>query len=241
MDLEPYINELKQTALSSGWQVEGSLETQLWLYRPGKADSKRFYISAGIHGDEPAGPWAVMNLVRDTAWLEELEVWIFPLLNAEGVSRGIRENPQGLDLNRDYNQPQSPEIRRHVDILKTLPRFDACVCLHEDWEYGGSYLYFLREDPEPAWAIPVLDAMARHIPVETSPVIDGFEAVQGRIERSQAMVDRPEWPEALYLARYHTHCCFTLETPSVFELNRRVAALEAAVKTLAEKVRGDRS
>lgn len=237
MDIESYFKLLTEVAGSNGWNLKGSPETLVWLHRPGPAGAGKLYVSAGIHGDEPAGPWAVMDLAKEAAWAEGLEVWIFPLLNPEGIRRGIRENAQDLDLNRDYNNPQSPEIRKHVDILKTLPQFDACLCLHEDWEAQGCYLYFLREDPGPAWALPVLEAMACHIPVETSPTIDGFEAIKGRIERNRAMVDRPEWPEALYLAKYHTHCCFTLETPSSFPLPNRVKALGSGVKAVAGEVR----
>jgi murein peptide amidase A len=238
MNVASYLEELKKVAAFSDWKSHGTAETLLFFHQSTGQAKGSLYISAGIHGDEPAGPWAVLELMKNSAWANDLDLWIFPLLNPEGLAQGTRENGSGLDLNRDYNGPQSLEISRHVQILQTLPRFDATVCLHEDWEASGCYLYYLRDDPRANVSTAVLEAMSRHIPIETSPCIDGFEAQQGRIERTLAMVERTEWPEALYLARHHSDCCLTLETPSAFDLAQRVRAHVAGVQALAARVAG---
>jgi hypothetical protein len=43
--------------------------------------------------------------------------------------------------------------------------------------------------------------------------------------------ERPQWPEAIWLAQNHTDRNVTLEAPSAQDLERRVAAHCAAVKS----------
>ena len=35
----------------------------------------RIYLSAGIHGDEPAGPLAALRLLRENNWPADSEIW----------------------------------------------------------------------------------------------------------------------------------------------------------------------
>ncbi|MGE3311740.1 MAG: succinylglutamate desuccinylase/aspartoacylase family protein [Limisphaerales bacterium] len=118
--------------------------------------SPRIYVSAGIHGDEPAGPLAVRRLVAEDALPRDAWVWLCPCLNPTGFRRNTRETIDGLDLNRDYREPRSPEVRTHVAWLDSLPDFDLTVCLHEDWEAAGFYLYELNPENRPSLAPPTL-------------------------------------------------------------------------------------
>ena len=81
----------------------------VFLSRLGRT-GPRFYLSAGIHGDEPAGLLALHDLIRDDAWPDHLNLGICPCLNPQGFERGTRENASGHDLNRDYRTPRrSPQ------------------------------------------------------------------------------------------------------------------------------------
>src|SRR5579862_8056795 len=59
----------------------------------------RVYISAGIHGDEPAGPLAIRQLLQENRWPADMAFWICPCLNPSGFINNRRENPEGVDLN----------------------------------------------------------------------------------------------------------------------------------------------
>ena len=50
-----------------------------------------------------------------------------------------------IDLNRDYRNSRSLEIKGHIETLLTLGRFDASMMLHEDYEGIGAYLYELND------------------------------------------------------------------------------------------------
>ena len=198
----------------------------------------RVYLSAGIHGDEPAAPLALLSLL-ESGEFDDRAVWFLcPLLNPEGFLRGTRENAAGIDLNRDYRHLVSPEISAHVAWLRRQPNFDLAICVHEDWESGGFYLYELNPDNRPSLAKAMIDAASRVCPIETSPLIDGREAKAGIIRPVLDPAERELWPEALYLQVHHTRLSYTLETPSSRLLETRVAALRAAIlRALAQMPR----
>jgi hypothetical protein len=109
-------------------------------HRPG------VYISAGIHGDEPAGPLAVRQLLLQNRWPTHLDLWLCPCLNPTGFPINRRQNAQGIDLNRQYLQPTAPETLAHISWLGHQPPFGLCLCLHEDWEADGFYVYELNPE-----------------------------------------------------------------------------------------------
>jgi len=191
----------------------------------------RLYASAGIHGDEPAGPLAIHRLIAANAFPSHAWLWVCPCLNPTGFLRNTREAASGYDLNRDYRQPRSAEIRAHVAWLEQQPLFDVTLCLHEDWEAAGFYLYELNPDARPSLAPPTLQAVATVCPIDHSQLIDGREARQGLICPTLDPAGRPEWPEALYLLQNKTRLSYTLESPSDFPLEVRVQALATAAKS----------
>ena len=78
----------------------------------------RIYVSAGIHGDEPAGSLALLALLRQN-WFDGRISWQLLLaLNPGGLARGIRETPAGLDANRDYRHGETEEVRAHLTWLR---------------------------------------------------------------------------------------------------------------------------
>ena len=194
---------------------------------------RRLYISTGIHGDEPAGPLAVLQLLRENLWPADMALWLCPCLNPAGFTLNRRENPAGIDINRDYRHFQSAEARAHAAWLETQPQFDFSLCLHEDWESQGFYLYETNPHGLPSFAEKIIDNVAAVCPIDRSPVIEGWPAQNGIIRPLLKPEVRPQWPEALYLiAHQKTRMGCTLEAPSDFPMPARVAALVTAVRTV---------
>jgi hypothetical protein len=154
---------------------------------------------------------------------------ICPLLNPDGISKGTRENAAGVDLNRDYRDPQAPESRAHIGWLKRQPLFDLSICVHEDWESRGFYLYELNPDTRRSLAGAMILAASRVCPIEESSLIDGREAKGGIIRPVADPKEREKWPEAIYLIANHTRQSYTIESPSGLPMDTRVAALKAAI------------
>ncbi|MDR3228836.1 MAG: M14 family metallocarboxypeptidase [Puniceicoccales bacterium] len=194
----------------------------------------RLYLSAGIHGDEPAGALALLTLMRQK-WFDTALAWhILPMLNPRGIAVRTRETPEGLDLNRDYRDARSLETRAHKAWLShSAWRYDAALSLHEDWEASGFYLYEMREYSEPDLGRRILQAVEPFASIERASEIDGFPAKNGLLtpHASSSFESVTDWPEQLLLRRDHTLLSYTFETSSRSPIAERVLAQIVAIKT----------
>ena len=191
------------------------------------------YLSAGIHGDEPAGPLALLQLLRRGTLPANCELVICPALNPTGLAANTRANAQGIDLNRDYFQRRTSEVRAHSDWLASRRVPDLFLSLHEDTDTPGFYLYEINcKDDEPRVALDIIKAVAPIIPTEKGSLIDNHTPRAPGWIYHPPVADIPDgWPEAIYLANIGCPLSFTFETPLQVELQKRVEALCAAVET----------
>jgi murein peptide amidase A len=235
IDIDQVLRNDLEAARRFGWEIDElpvSDRLDLLAFRRAvKAPRRKVYLSTGIHGDEPAGPLAVCQLLRENQWPDETDLWICPCLNPTGFPLNRRENADGVDLNRDYRDRQSAEIRAHIAWLERQPNFDLTLCLHEDWESHGFYVYEINPGHEPSRGERIVRAVSKVCPIDLSPVIEGRPAQGGIIRPDIDPEKRPQWPEAFYLVMNKTRHSYTLEAPSDFPLATRVAALVAAVRT----------
>jgi hypothetical protein len=234
------LNDFQQRALERGWThetipVSSGLELQSWHRNPPRP-RRRVYVSAGIHGDEPAGPLAACQLIAEDLWPAGIEVVIFPCLNPAGFPLNRRENAQGFDLNRQYLQPEAPEVRAHIDWLAGRPGYDLTLCLHEDWESHGFYVYELNPEHRASHAEEMIRRVAEVCPIDLSAEIEGRPARGGIIRPDIDPSSRPQWPEAFWLLNHKTRHSYTLEAPSDFPMATRVAALVTAVRAVLETI-----
>ena len=243
IDMDSVLSDCIAAARTHGWTVEEisnnpklSLVAFKRLARPtpqphpASQIRPRVYISTGIHGDEPAGPPALRQLLQENRWPPDMDFWLVPCLNPCGFRLNRRENAQGIDLNREYLQPKAEETLAHIAWLERQPTFDLCFCLHEDWESQGFYLYELNPDNRPSLAEAIVVGAAQVCPIDLSEVIEGRSAKGGIIRPSVDPRDRPQWPEAFFLLAHKTRLSYTLEAPSDFPLSCRVAALAGGVE-----------
>lgn len=238
IDISQVLEGITEAAHAAGWtytpiRADNGLELQAWHRGPAQP-AKRVYISAGIHGDEPAGPLAVRELIREDSWPAEVDVWLCPCLNPTGFPLNRRESADGFDLNREYLHLEAPETRAHISWLKLAPPFDVTLCLHEDWESQGFYLYEINPSGRPTHAEQIIQRVSTVCPIDLSPEIEDRPAVGGIIRPSPDPLARPRWPEAFWLLNHKTRHSYTLEAPSDFTMPTRIAALVTAVRTVAE-------
>lgn len=196
----------------------------LCAHRPGHSpDCPRILISAGIHGDEPAGTLALLELLQQAQFSPDFEWLIFPALNPFGLLAGTRENAEGRDLNRDFKRCRSAESCFFIEQVSAFDRIDLHLCLHEDWEYEQAYLYELNSGSRPSIAPELLEVVERSIGLLDAPEIDGHTPTAPGFIHHEVTPDEPDgWPEAIFLTKRYALLSYTLETPSQVELPRRV-------------------
>lgn len=225
------------------WSLEAArqgFENEVFLEREGHPlpGSKRgapgkptIYLSAGLHGDEPAGPSALLALLREKFFDERFQWLICPVLNPTGLVLGKRENAEGYDLNRDYKVGRTKEVRAHRTWLQRQPRPDLFLSLHEDWESVGFYYYEINLAAKAPRREDLMKAVASFFDPEPAEVIDEHEVTgPGWICHSEEP-DLPDgWPEAIWLAKMGCPLSLTFETPSRASLGERVKCHQAAVR-----------
>jgi len=211
----------------------------LALTKPAPTDGRpSVYLSAGIHGDEPAAPLALLRLLEAGTLDARASWYLCPLLNPTGLAAGTRENAEGVDLNRDYRHGATIEVAAHVAWLRRQPAFAFTLCLHEDWEAKGFYVYELNPENRQSLAAQMIAAAAEVGPIDPSEVIDGRPAAGGIIRPADDPAARERWPEAIYLRAHHTTLSYTLESASSLPLEKRVAALSRTAEAALRQALG---
>jgi protein MpaA len=212
----------------------------LCVRSPALEAEEGIYLSAGIHGDEPASTeglylWAELNL----KYLRRLPLFVLPCLNPWGLIHNRRVDAEGRDLNRSYHLDNVPQITAHKELLNGYS-FSVSMCLHEDYDAQGVYLYEVRHQGSADRPIgpELLTAAGYYVPVDLRKKIEGRKALQGSIKRRIRRKQFPVMPEAAYLAFNHSEHTITFETPSEYELGARVQAHAAAVQRAVEIVLG---
>ena len=86
---------IKDLSLDSDKKVE--------LYKiSGEKTSKKILIVGVFHGEEPQGFWAINDYFFNGKNLNaKNNIYIIPCLNPDGMAKNIRQNSNGVDLNRN--------------------------------------------------------------------------------------------------------------------------------------------
>lgn len=248
MNIENHLSRLRAAALADdfSWSAYGRIgDSDLPVLRRIQApDAPEVYLSAGVHGNEPAGPLAVLELLQRRQLPPTLNYTLFPLVNPQGLATGTRENAAGIDLNRDYgHKPRSIETRAQLNWIGTR-QFDLVICLHEDDDGQGFYIYaHQRISSTLDYCQLALDAARPLTGIDGRTEIDGMPARNGRMQPPDSIIEDfgDNLPEALRLHLHHgASFTFTTETPSRHPLANRIRAQCEVVRTLLETFAAER-
>lgn len=181
------------------------------------------YISAGIHGDEPAAPAGLLHWfqIHSYRW-KNIPIIIFPCLNPEGYDLGIRTNLDGVDLNRQFAEGSVALVSALKKKIQSHPILYA-ITLHEDCGANGIYLYAIARKSLP------LEKHLRNIPtilpVSKDSEIDGLLSKSGVITLSPEITYFTDMPEIRFIANQHPDSsAVVFETPTNYSFNDRQLA-----------------
>jgi protein MpaA len=203
------------------------------LKSPALKSSGGIYLSAGIHGDEPASTeglyqWAELH----SSTLREIPIMIFPCLNPWGLQHNRRTDSENRDLNRCYHLDNIPRIQAQKELMRDY-KFRLAMCLHEDYDAQGVYLYEIRNKLT-TFGNELLAAAGYYVPIDARRTIEGRRAEQGWIARKINLKKFPVIAEAIYLALNHSERTITAETPSEYDLGSRIQAQIAMIQRAIE-------
>jgi predicted deacylase len=226
------------------------------------SDRPRVLISAGIHGEEPAGVYALLEFMNKglAGYLAHFSFLILPCLNPYGFTRGVRFGSQAADLNRSFDKgDRVPEIAAVRELLGRFPGpYALAIDLHETDTYmprgkafsvedipSGFYLYETTPGGRPVLGRAVLAALrAAGYPVTKRRSVYGAECRQGLIAAAPpadpASPNLPEFNGTLdwyLLSNHHTDHFLATETPTAWPLKRRIAAQKKALIQALKQLR----
>ncbi len=202
-----------------------------------RAGEPAAYLSAGVHGDEPGAAWGLLHWAeKHVNELKHGSFLIAPCLNPVGLTLNTRADHRGIDINRRFHDA-ADEICGPWQrwISGRAMRFG--LCLHEDYDAQGIYLYELNHAPQTA-GHGIIERCSRLIATDPRKSIDGQRANLGVIRRRTLPTHLPGVPEAIELHARGCPVTLTFETPSEFDLDRRVRTqlrlVESALEVLTQ-------
>ena len=206
-------------------------------------------VTAGVHGDEQAAPWALLSLARDGLLDRGFAYRLWPCTNPSGYVLGTRESADGIDLNRTFGRGGSSPEARAMIAANSDRKFVLNLDLHEDFEADGFYCYEPKVDDVSFGSaivqaiddagLPVQDLQhgyelgypptARHYTLERGRVIPDAE-IEATFER--------KLPHSISLLRSGAaRRSLTFESPRCRPWKDRIAIHRIAVVTSLERSR----
>ncbi len=99
------------------------------------------HIAAGVHGDEAAGPHALLALLENDELDPRFSYRLWPCTNPSGYDARTRESIDGVDVNRTFGRGGSSPEARAIITANRDRKFELAIDLHEDDEASGFYCY----------------------------------------------------------------------------------------------------
>lgn len=201
-------------------------------------------LASGVHGDEPAAPWALLALVENGDLHAGYAYRIWPCTNPSGYALGTRESADGVDINRSFGRGgQTPEARAIITANRNR-KFPLSLDLHEDTDADGFYCYEYGDagigrfviDTVRASGFPIQDLGRCDLgaPFERTELDDGV--VRPTSESEIAAIGGLSYN--LSLSRHAAQCVLTFETPVKLPWEARIEihriAVKAAIEALAK-------
>lgn len=204
-------------------------------------------LAAAVHGDEPAGALALLELVAADGLDPRYCYRIWPCLNPSGYDAGTRASIDGIDVNRTFDRGgRSPEAKAVLTANRDRG-FLLSLDLHEDADALGFYCYEYGGGVLGRAAIAALDARALAVdPLEaTFDTAGPIRDEHCRRERGRIVPDLTAeaaliggWSYSIAMARRAARYALTLETPARRPFEERVAmhrhAVAAAIAALSQ-------
>ncbi len=214
---------------------------------------KKVLISGGVHGDEPAGVYAVIDFFENHAkpYLSDFEFTAFPCVNPYGFENCARGNSQGLNLNREFkidtiadeNRLIIPKLEKYLffmDFHETMREFEMVGEEPIGTDYDEFYLWEICKNHDQRIGLDIVRNVEKAgLKVCKETVIFGDRNNGGVIwypEDAGTPCYALDSVFDSYMESNHTSQAFTIETPrDAWTLEKRVLAHIISLRTALDK------
>ncbi len=225
----------------------GAPRTLLVVER-GADNAPAIALSSGMHGDEPAAPWALLSLVTDRLLDDRFAYRIWPCINPTGYTAGTRANAEGRDVNRSFSRGGLTPESRAIITANRDRRFAMSIDLHEDFEADGFYGFESHApDGAPLHArravaaiesagLAIQDLADIEFDLGSPPAARACQTIGHGTVSVDALEESKYFPEglpmSLFLVRRACLVGLTFESPMLRPWNERITMHRIAVATV---------
>jgi len=130
LDFRAFMTRLGRAAAKHGLRMQGLTNGAVILTSPESVKGPRVALLAGLHGEERAGPIALLSWLEGARTLPAARFWICPLLSK--ITWETRERaPGGTNLNRVWGAQGAPPIVTDAAASLRAFRPEVFLDLHE--------------------------------------------------------------------------------------------------------------
>ncbi|MBI4170553.1 MAG: M14 family metallocarboxypeptidase [Candidatus Aenigmarchaeota archaeon] len=212
---------------------------RLILGNPYEKGKRNVLISAGAHGNEPAGVYAALQFAERHAerYLDAFNFFVYPCLNPSGFEFDEIKNRDAININRDFkSSPRSAEAQFVAQSLEQSgAEYAFTVDMHEDnlnqpvkgftrrSNIRTFYLYETCADGGRRLGEKIVNEIKKHTPVCRRRKIYTASSKNGVIRYRSGKSRGNKGTLEGYLALKYTRLALTIETPTCWQIRKRVS------------------
>jgi len=201
------------------------------------SNTPKVLLSAGIHGDERAGIYSILDFLDGPIlrYIEHYTFFVLPCLNPWGFENNKRENKSGIDVNRSFGTSQSIVAAVLKKYIPSEARYIFALNLHEDntdleverfqreSNPRGFYIYESFQDGR-----VIGKSIIKSLGQQGIEICKERE-VYGDINRDGVIFQRSTEGEFEEFLERHTQNIIVTETPTCWSLEKRIRVQTLAI------------
>ncbi len=207
----------KNFCLQSLGKIGAGRKEDIWLVRNNYIHGRKTVcFSAGCHGEEYAGPLAILDFLKKVEIAKlGVNIFIFPIINPSGFNSHTRHNYLGQQLN---DLSKNKRLAREVDLIYSFLKkykINFFHAIHEDVDKKRFYMYIFESKKEKIYR-DILRLSRRYFKTNTNTRIATDFAKNGLIINAHDN----SFEDRLFLDGTDYSCC--TETPGRESTKQRV-------------------
>ena len=189
---------------------------------------KKYLFLSGVHGNEIAPVYAMKEFIQyldSSELINNILIDFIYIINPYGFEYNTRHNGNGIDLNRDFVNFETSEIRFLINNTQNI-NYVGMYDFHEHSSTTGFLLYYYSRRNR-TLANNILEMVQRNnIPLENNYVDVKLKANGGAIyvplyAKIYFMNINKQATSGLYFDKIKVNEVFVFETPLIMEIERR--------------------